>query len=332
MFERFTDSARRVVVLAQEEARKLNHDHIGPEHLLLGLLDHAERTGPAVVPALASATAVRHAVEEMAGRGATSPSGHIPFTAEAKRALEGTVAVARELDDSRISPGHLLLSLLRDPEGAACKLLAGLGVDWDTARTAGLAMAREAGDEAGDPPSAEASPSRSARIARAKAKTAEMRPGRSAAPDSELDALEVLVGSHPATRAALAAARRHAAAGLRAELAPVDLIVGVLVVGDRAVQDALARAGAPGATPATVTAGYADGGGEMVVHDGACARQACVLAARAAAGGPLTPAHLLFGALEALGPRLRAAAEERLGVDGERLRVALLRRRGRGAG
>ena len=130
MFERFTSQSRRVVVLAQEEARKLNHGWIGTEHLLMGLL--AEGQG-AAARGLASADitleAVRREVEALIGRGEQPPSGHIPFTPRAKKCLELSLREALQRGDNYIGTGHLLLALMRERDGAAVKVLEKLGAN-----------------------------------------------------------------------------------------------------------------------------------------------------------------------------------------------------------
>ena len=130
MFERFTSQSRRVVVLAQEEARKLNHGWIGTEHLLLGLLAEGQDTAARV---LASADitleAVRREVEALIGRGEQPPSGHIPFTPRAKKCLELSLREALQRGDNYIGTGHLLLALMRERDGAAVKVLEKLGAN-----------------------------------------------------------------------------------------------------------------------------------------------------------------------------------------------------------
>jgi ATP-dependent Clp protease ATP-binding subunit ClpC len=135
MFERFTDRARRTVVMAQEEARILDHNYIGTEHLLLGLIH--ERTGVAA-KALASLgidlEAARQQVEEIIGRGQQPPSGHIPFTARAKKVLELAPHEADALGDGQINTEHLLLGLLREGDGVAVRVLVSLGTDLNRVR------------------------------------------------------------------------------------------------------------------------------------------------------------------------------------------------------
>ncbi len=128
MFERFTEQSRRVVVLAQEEARMLGHNHIGSEHLLLGLL-HEQGGTAADVLASAGITveAARSQVEELAGPGDKSPTGHIPFTQRAKKILELSLREALEQRKSYIGTEHILLALMRDADGMGARVLERLG-------------------------------------------------------------------------------------------------------------------------------------------------------------------------------------------------------------
>ncbi|GIE80544.1 putative ATP-dependent Clp protease ATP-binding subunit [Actinoplanes philippinensis] len=131
MFERFTDRARRVVVLAQEEARILDHHHIGTEHLLLGLAQEGE----GVAAFGLSPEAIRRAVEEVVGQGHGTPGGqHIPFTPRAKKVLELSLREALQLGHNYIGTEHLLLGLLREGEGVAAQVLVKLGADRETVR------------------------------------------------------------------------------------------------------------------------------------------------------------------------------------------------------
>jgi ATP-dependent Clp protease ATP-binding subunit ClpC len=130
MFERFTDRARRVIVLAQEEARTLDHNYIGTEHLLLGLLREDRGMAALVLESLGvSLESARRQVEEMIGRGQQAPSGHIPFTPRAKNVLKLSLAEALRLGHNYIGTEHLLLGLLREADGVAVQALAVLGVD-----------------------------------------------------------------------------------------------------------------------------------------------------------------------------------------------------------
>jgi ATP-dependent Clp protease ATP-binding subunit ClpC len=128
MFERFTDRARRVVVLAQEEARTLNHNYIGTEHLLLGLIHEGD--GPAAKALAACGVTLagaRDQVEEIIGSGGQAPGGHIPFTPRAKKVLELSLREALQLGHNYIGTEHLLLGLLREGEGVATQILVRLG-------------------------------------------------------------------------------------------------------------------------------------------------------------------------------------------------------------
>ena len=130
MFERFTDRARRVVVLAQEEARLLVHNYIGTEHLLLGLIHEDEGVAARALESLGiSLGAVRAQVEEMIGRGGQAPYGHIPFTPRAKKVLELALREALQLGHSSIGTEHILLGLIREGEGVAAQVLVKLGAD-----------------------------------------------------------------------------------------------------------------------------------------------------------------------------------------------------------
>jgi len=130
MFERFTDRARRVVVLAQEEARLLNHNYIGTEHILLGLIHEGEGVAAKALESLGiSLEAVREQVEELIGQGQSSPSGHIPFTPRAKKVLELSLREALQLGHNYIGTEHILLGLIREGEGVAAQVLVKLGAD-----------------------------------------------------------------------------------------------------------------------------------------------------------------------------------------------------------
>jgi ATP-dependent Clp protease ATP-binding subunit ClpC len=130
LFERFTDRARRVVVLAQEEARLLNHNYIGTEHILLGLIHEGEGVAAKALESLGiSLEAVRSQVEEIIGQGGSSPSGHIPFTPRAKKVLELSLREALQLGHNYIGTEHILLGLIREGEGVAAQVLVKLGAD-----------------------------------------------------------------------------------------------------------------------------------------------------------------------------------------------------------
>src|SRR5882724_2183999 len=135
MFERYTDRARRVIVLAQEEARMLNHNYIGTEHLLLGLLGEAEGVAAKALESLGiSPAAVRQQVEVIIGRGQQAPPGHIPFTPRAKKVLDLADREARALGHHYIGTEHLLLGLIREGDGVAAQVLVKLGAEMNQVR------------------------------------------------------------------------------------------------------------------------------------------------------------------------------------------------------
>ncbi len=135
MFQRFTDRARRVVVLAQEEARMLRHSYIGTEHILLALIDEGDGAGIKALESLGiSLDAVRQQVEEIIGQGQYTPSGHIPFTPRAKKVLELSLREAVQLGHDYIGTEHILLGLLREGDGVAAQVLVKLGADLNRVR------------------------------------------------------------------------------------------------------------------------------------------------------------------------------------------------------
>jgi ATP-dependent Clp protease ATP-binding subunit ClpA len=136
MFERFTDRARRVVVLAQEEARMLNHNYIGTEHLLLGVISDDEGVAAQVLRSLdMSLDAVRTEVRQIIGEGTAPPAGHVPFTPRAKKVLELSLREALELGHTYIGTEHILLGLVREGEGVAAQVLEKMGGDTARIRT-----------------------------------------------------------------------------------------------------------------------------------------------------------------------------------------------------
>ncbi len=135
MFERFTDRARRVVVLAQDEARMLNHNYIGTEHILLGLIHEGEGVAAKALEQMGiSLEAVRIQVQEIIGQGQQAPTGHIPFTPRAKKVLEYSLREALQLGHSYIGTEHILLGLIREGEGVAAQVLVKLGADLQKVR------------------------------------------------------------------------------------------------------------------------------------------------------------------------------------------------------
>ncbi len=137
MFERFTDRARRVVVLAQEEARMLNHNHIGTEHLLLGLINEGEGVAAQVLTGMGiGLVTVRQETEQIIGKGEDAPTSRIPFTARAKKVMELSLREALQLGHNYIGTEHILLGLIREGDGVAAQVLRKLGADLNGVRQA----------------------------------------------------------------------------------------------------------------------------------------------------------------------------------------------------
>jgi ATP-dependent Clp protease ATP-binding subunit ClpC len=135
MFERFTDGTRRVVVLAQDEARMLNHGYVGTEHILLGLIREGGGVAARSLESLGiSLDTVRQQVEEIIGRGQQAPSVHIPFTPRAKDVLELALSESLQLGHGYIGTEHILLGLLREGDGVAAQVLVRLGADLNRVR------------------------------------------------------------------------------------------------------------------------------------------------------------------------------------------------------
>ena len=135
MFERFTDRARHVVVLAQDEARRLDHTWIGTEHILLGLIREGDGVAAKALESLGiSLDAVRQQVEEIIGQGQQAPSGHIPFTPRTKKVLELALRESKQLGHNYIGTEHILLGLIREGDGVAAQVLVMLGADQNRIR------------------------------------------------------------------------------------------------------------------------------------------------------------------------------------------------------
>jgi ATP-dependent Clp protease ATP-binding subunit ClpC len=148
MFERFTEPGRRAIVLAQDEARALNHSYIGTEHLLLGLIRDGEGIAARVLTSMGiGLDAVRQAVEDIIGRGQQAPSGHVPFTPRSKKVIELSLREALQLGADRIGTEHILLALLREGDGVAAQVLVASGVDLNRVlqEVTGLTGGEEAG-------------------------------------------------------------------------------------------------------------------------------------------------------------------------------------------
>jgi prophage maintenance system killer protein len=141
MFERSTDRVRRVVVVAQIEARRLHHEYIGAEHILLGLVaEHTSRGGQVLGQLGVAIDAARAQVRELAGTGRRAPKAHLPFTPQAKRILELSMREALGLGDSHLGTEHLLLGLVRESESGGARVLVKLGVDLEDVRQRVLAL------------------------------------------------------------------------------------------------------------------------------------------------------------------------------------------------
>jgi protein-arginine kinase activator protein McsA len=190
MFERFTDRARRVVVLAQEEAKRLDHNHIGTEHILLGLIREGDGVAAKALESLGiSLDVVRQQVEELIGRGQPARSGHIPFTPRGKKVLELSLTEAVRLGHGRIGTEHILLGLLREGDGVAVQVLVKLGADLNRVRQQVIQLLH------GHP----AEESVSARLAAQKLKVVPVVQTRLEAVEQRLAAVEQRVGTGPDT-------------------------------------------------------------------------------------------------------------------------------------
>ena len=166
MFERFTDRARNVVVLAQQEARLLKHNYIGTEHILLGLARESDGLAAKALDALGiGLEAVREQVVEFTGRGQKSPSGHIPFTPRAKKVLELSLREALQFGHNYIGTEHILLGLIREGEGVAAQVLVTLGGDLSAIRQQVIRLLKENPTTDELPRAAQAAQARVARLA-----------------------------------------------------------------------------------------------------------------------------------------------------------------------
>ena len=130
MFERFTDRARRAIVTAQEEARRLKHNYVGTEHILLGLIHEGDGVAAKALETLGiSLDAMRQQVEDIIGQGQETLSGHIPFTPRAEKVLELSHREAAQLGHNYIGTEHILLGLISESRGVAAQVLVKLGAD-----------------------------------------------------------------------------------------------------------------------------------------------------------------------------------------------------------
>ncbi len=200
MFERFTDRARRVVVLAQEEARMLNHDYIGTEHILLGLSFEGSGVAAQALELLGiTPEAVRQQVEEITGRGHQAPrGGHLPFTPQAKKVLQLALRETMQLGHSYIGTEHILLGLIRDGEGPAVQVLVRLDADLNRVRLQVIELLR--GYHAEDEQGAARAAKRSGKARRGNRRLLSQLLDRFDAIESRLSALEQRVGTGPDVR------------------------------------------------------------------------------------------------------------------------------------
>jgi ATP-dependent Clp protease ATP-binding subunit ClpA len=159
MLERFTDQARRAVVLAEEEARLLDHNWIGTEHLLLGVLREGDGVAARALesPGI-SLEAVRREVEEITGRGQQVPSEHIPFTPRSRKVLELSLRESLQLGHDRVSTGHILLGLIREGDGVAAQVLVRLGADLNQVRRQVIELVSDLRPQSGRRPPLEVAP------------------------------------------------------------------------------------------------------------------------------------------------------------------------------
>ena len=290
MFEKFTDRARQVVVLAQEEARMLSHDYIGTEHLLLGLIHEGQGVAARALESLGiSLEDVRRNVEEMIGRGQHELSGHIPFTPRAKKVLELSLRESQQLGHDYIGTEHILLGLIREGEGVAAQVLVKLGADLNRVRQQVLQLLGAGREEAGESVKPAASRRRPSGLGRERARGAHRGLARPDGGDPQPAALD----RHEAGRRG--AAPGPGGAGARAGRGG----------GARSAVRTRRPAGGrrprrAGRSPGRLTAGAADGG-EDPPCSGCCTQTATLEAAPRCPEGPAMPDH---------SPRFRGARRQ----------------------
>jgi ATP-dependent Clp protease ATP-binding subunit ClpA len=198
MFERFTDRARRVMVLAQEEARLLDHNYIGTEHLLLGLIHEGEGVAAQALESLSvSLPAVRQQVEEIIGRGQQTPSGRIPFTPRAKKVLELSRREALAMGHNYVGTEHILLGLLREGDGVAAQVLVLMGADLNRVRQQVIRILSGHQDQDKDEPKGGRAARRAGKAARRQHGPLPEILGRVESIDSRLAAIGQRVGAGP---------------------------------------------------------------------------------------------------------------------------------------
>jgi ATP-dependent Clp protease ATP-binding subunit ClpA len=198
MFERFTDRARRVMVLAQEEARLLDHNYIGTEHLLLGLIHEGEGVAAQALESLGvSLPAVRQQVEQIIGRGQQPPSGRIPFTPRAKKVLELSRREALAMGHNYVGTEHILLGLIREGDGVAAQVLVRMGADLNRVRQQVIRILSGHQDQDKDEPKGGRAARRAGKAARRQHGPLPEILGRVESIDSQLSAIGQRVGAGP---------------------------------------------------------------------------------------------------------------------------------------
>jgi ATP-dependent Clp protease ATP-binding subunit ClpA len=343
MFEKFTDRARRVVVLSQEEARRLDHDYIGTEHILLGLLGEDEGVAAAALAASGvTLEAARARVEQEVGRGDSTPSGHIPFTPSAKRLLELALRQSLALGHGYIGTEHVLLGLLEEGSGTGYQVVVALGASPEELRSR-VAVLLTAGGAGPAGRSRVRSRIASWRSARATAAPAAGKVPPAAlqdllwlaleSPGDEPGALPLVRRLEADARRALVLAREEAGGMGSREVTDVHLLVGVRAEGVGRGCRALAQLGVTldAARRATEPLGRGEAQGPPVLGPDALDALELALVESVAAGrGGIDSGDLLAGlvrraeagpgvaasALGALGTSPAAAREALAGLDG----------------
>jgi hypothetical protein len=322
MFERLTDEARRTVVHAQEESRMLQHNYIGTEHLLLGLLHTGEGVAAeALTSAGASLEDVRQQVVRIVGPGKKEPIGSIPFTPRAKKVLELSLRESLELGDELITSGHILLALMREGSGVAMEALAQLRVDFPTLRGRVVEALGPGGPET-EPPR-----ERHGLFRRAPASS------RSVSERELIGHGALLERLDDAAWESLTKARESTRTRKAEALAPIDLLAGVAAVAGPAA-DALRAAGVD--LDALAVAARAVPGGQDVAPPALPFTMAAVRALAAAAGEAsryghpaVTTAHLLLALLVHADDDESTTLLDGLGVDVASLRTEITKAIGR---
>ena len=305
MFERFTDRARRVLVFAHEEAGRLGHDHVGPEHLLLGLVREDEGMAAKALEALGIALSevqerVEERVEALTGRSKGATAEQLAFAPATKRVLELALREAQTLGHSYIGTEHVLLGLVREGEGVAAQVLGQLGASLASVRRQ---VIRTVSGRAAEPAQGEAT-----------------EPGAHHHAWQEVGWTLLARGTERTWRA-LRLARQEAAVDAHPAVEVSDLVMGVLRAGDPQVTDALSKAGAVGASPAELEPDASDATEPPARPLSAQARDAFAQAVRLADDDAATlgPSQLLLGCLSVLDPEAVDAVAARLGVEAGRL-------------